>query len=45
MSTDCSTGKKEDNSATAVADREEIKRDTDDISDDQLFKQPPPNLP
>ena len=43
MSTDCNTDKKEDNSATAVADREEIKRDTNDISDDELFKKPPPN--
>ena len=43
MSTDCSTDKKEVNSATAVADREGIKRDTEDIiSDDELFKQPPP---
>ena len=43
MSTDCSTDKKEVNSATAVANREGIKRDTDDIiSDDELFKQPPP---
>ena len=42
MSTDCSTDKKEVNSATAVADREGIKRDTDSIiSDDELFKQPP----
>ena len=43
MSTDCSTDKKEVNSATAVADRKGIKRDTDSvISDDELFKQPPP---
>ena len=42
MSTDCNTDEKEVNSATAVADREGIKRDTNDISDDELFKQPPP---
>ena len=44
MSTDCDcrADKKEDNSATVVADREGIMSDTDDnISDDELFKQPP----
>ena len=42
MSTDCSTDKKELNSATVVADREKMKRGTDDIiSDDELFTQPP----
>jgi TPR repeat protein len=38
----CRADKKEDNSATVVADREGIMSDTDDIiSDDELFKQPP----
>ena len=36
MSTDCSTDKKEVNSATAAIDTDDI------ISDDELFKQPPP---
>ena len=45
MSTDCDcrANKKEENFATVVADREGIMSDIDDdISDDGLFKQPPP---
>ena len=43
MSTDCDcrADKKEDNSATVVADREGIMSYTDSISDDELFKQHP----
>ena len=49
MSTDCSTDKKEVDSATAIADsndRDEIKHDADEIiiPDEELFKQPPPDV-